>query len=145
MVPDAREVRLTPEERAELGARVRAPTSEQPDVFRARIVLLAAEGRSTRSIARELSTLPRTVSTRRNRFADEGLPGWSSGRVRVGAPRPSTMARPIGASSGCWSSRRREGSVVLDNLSTHNPKRDGWLARHKNVHFHFTPTHAHWL
>ena len=36
----------------------------------------------------------------------------------------------------------REIHVVLDNLSTHKPKRDRWLARHKNVHFHFTPTHA---
>ena len=35
--------------------------------------------------------------------------------------------------------------VILDNLSTHKPKRDQWLARHKNVHFHFTPTHASWL
>ena len=35
--------------------------------------------------------------------------------------------------------------VILDNLSTHKPKRDRWLARHKNVHFHFTPTHASWL
>ncbi len=35
--------------------------------------------------------------------------------------------------------------VVLDNLSTHKPKRDQWPARHKNVHFHYTPTHASWL
>lgn len=35
--------------------------------------------------------------------------------------------------------------VVLDNLSTHKPKHDKWLARHKNVHFHYTPTHASWL
>ena len=35
--------------------------------------------------------------------------------------------------------------VILDNLSTHKPKRDRWLARHKNVHFHYTPTHASWL
>ncbi|MGH6906180.1 MAG: IS630 family transposase [Geminicoccaceae bacterium] len=35
--------------------------------------------------------------------------------------------------------------VVLDNLKTHKPKRDAWLARHQNVHFHFTPTHASWL
>lgn len=40
---------------------------------------------------------------------------------------------------------RREIHVILDNLNTHKPKRDGWLARHKNVHFHFTPTHASWL
>src|SRR5450759_1436248 len=35
--------------------------------------------------------------------------------------------------------------VVLDNLNTHKPKHDRWLARHRNVHFHFTPTHASWL
>lgn len=35
--------------------------------------------------------------------------------------------------------------VVLDNLNTHKPKRDLWLARHPNVHFHFTPTHASWM
>ena len=32
--------------------------------------------------------------------------------------------------------------VILDNLNTHKPKHDRWRARHKNVHFHFTPTHA---
>jgi transposase len=39
----------------------------------------------------------------------------------------------------------REIHVVLDNLKTHKPKRDRWLAWHKNGHFHFTPTHASWL
>jgi transposase len=35
--------------------------------------------------------------------------------------------------------------VVLDNLNTYKPRHDRWLARHRNVHFHFTPTHASWL
>jgi DDE superfamily endonuclease len=39
----------------------------------------------------------------------------------------------------------QEIHVVLDNLRTHKPKQDRWLARHKNVHFHVTPTHAGWL
>jgi transposase len=39
----------------------------------------------------------------------------------------------------------RELHVVLDNLNTHRPKHDRWLARHQNVHLHFTPTHASWL
>lgn len=39
----------------------------------------------------------------------------------------------------------QEIHVVLDNLNTHKPKHDAWLARHPNVHFHFTPTHASWL
>lgn len=39
----------------------------------------------------------------------------------------------------------QEIHVILDNFSTHKPKRDGWLARHQNVRFHYTPTHASWL
>jgi len=39
----------------------------------------------------------------------------------------------------------REIHVILDTLSTHKPKRDLWVARHPNVHFHYTPTHASWL
>jgi transposase len=35
--------------------------------------------------------------------------------------------------------------VILDNLSTHKPKRDRWLKRHPNVRLHYTPTHASWL
>ena len=49
------------------------------------------------------------------------------------------MNRLVGEQAG------REIHVILDNLNTHKPKHDRWLARHKNVHFHFTPTHASWL
>lgn len=35
--------------------------------------------------------------------------------------------------------------VILDNLSTHKPKHDRWLASHPRIHFHYTPTHASWL
>ena len=36
----------------------------------------------------------------------------------------------------------REIHVILANLNTHKPTRDQSLARHQNVHFHFTPSHA---
>jgi transposase len=49
------------------------------------------------------------------------------------------MNRVVAAHQG------REIHVVLDNLNTHKPKCDRWLARHPNVRFHFTPTHASWL
>lgn len=39
----------------------------------------------------------------------------------------------------------QEIHVILDNLSTHSKKGGTWLARHRNVHFHFTPTNASWL
>ena len=39
----------------------------------------------------------------------------------------------------------REIHVVLDNLSTHKPKEDRWLKRHRNVPFRFIPTYSSWL
>src|SRR3981081_4805884 len=75
MILKAREVRLKPKIRKVLEARCRAPSTAQRDVKRARIVLLAAEGRSTRSIAEEVGVQPRIVSNWRRRFADHGLAG----------------------------------------------------------------------
>ena len=54
MIPEAREVRLKPKIRKVLEARCGAPTTPQRDVKRARMILLAADGRSTRSIAQEV-------------------------------------------------------------------------------------------
>ena len=85
MVPKAAEVRLTPEDRQVLEGRLRAPTTEQRDVLRARIVLLAAEGRSTRAIAKTVETMPRTVSLWRGRYAREGLAGLAD-KPRPGPP-----------------------------------------------------------
>jgi transposase len=85
MVPKAAEVRLRRGDRSVLEARVRAATSEQRDVMRARIVLLAASGRSTRSIAGEVGTMPRTASLWRGRYAREGLAGLSD-KPRPGPP-----------------------------------------------------------
>jgi transposase len=39
----------------------------------------------------------------------------------------------------------KELHVILDNLKTHKPKHDRWLAKHAMIHFHYTPTHASWL
>ena len=38
----------------------------------------------------------------------------------------------------------QEVHVILDNYGTHKKNHD-WLAKHPNVHFHFTPTSASWL
>lgn len=75
MIPDAREVRVSRKDRKVLEARCRSPVTLQRDLKRARIVLLASAGRSTRSIAAEVDVEPRVVSLWRNRFANEGLAG----------------------------------------------------------------------
>jgi transposase len=58
-----------------LEACCRSPMTLQRDLKRARIVLLAADGRSTRSIAKEVGVQPRIVSLWRHRYADQGLEG----------------------------------------------------------------------
>ena len=75
MILKARKVRLRPGDRAVLEALSRAPTAAQRDVKRARIILLAAAGSSTRSSARAVGFQPRIVSAWRRRYADEGLAG----------------------------------------------------------------------
>src|SRR5438046_3035800 len=85
MIPEAREVRLRPKIRKVLEARCRAPSTPQGEVKRARIVLLAADGRSTRSIAKEVGVQPRIVSKWRHRIADHGLAGLND---EPRAPKP---------------------------------------------------------
>ena len=75
MIADAIEVRLKPKSRAVLEARLRAATTEQRMLLRIKIVLEAAEGTSTREIARELDTTPTTVSLWRGRYARDGIDG----------------------------------------------------------------------
>jgi transposase len=45
-----------------------------------------------------------------------------------------------------WGRKGRELHIILDNLSTHEVEKvQAWLSAHRNVKFHFTPTHASWL
>jgi hypothetical protein len=53
MIPEAREVHLSRKVRKVLETCCRSPVTLQRDLKRARIVLLASVGRSTRSIAKE--------------------------------------------------------------------------------------------
>src|SRR3989440_5456240 len=82
MIPEAREVHLSRKDRKVLEACCRSPATLQRDLKRARIVLLAADGRSTRSIAKEVGVQPRIVSLWRHRYADHGLEGLND------KPRP---------------------------------------------------------
>src|ERR1700682_3958210 len=73
MIPEAREVELSKKDRKILEVCCRSPLTLQRDLKRARIVLLAAVGRSTRSIAKEVGVQPRIVSLWRHRYAALGL------------------------------------------------------------------------
>jgi transposase len=120
MIPKAAEVRLTPADRLVLEARLRAPTAEQREVLRARIVLLADEGRSTRSIAKLVDVMPRTVSLWRGRYAREGLAGLAGKPlpgakpkydVQTGKRILAVLDRPAPAGYGRWT-----GQLIADDL-----------------------------
>src|SRR6266545_2813778 len=87
MIPEAREVHLSRKDRKVLEACCRSPVTLQRDLKRAQIVLLAAAGRSTRSIAKEVGVQPRIVSKWRWRFAEHGLGGLQN--------HPRAGKRPI--------------------------------------------------
>src|SRR5260370_34295122 len=83
-IKEATPIELTEVERSMLESIVRSPKCEHGLVERARMVLLAAEGGSTRSIAKALGSWPGRVSRWRKRFAQERL----GGLVDRARPRP---------------------------------------------------------
>jgi transposase len=87
MVPKATEIRLDRKTRDQLEGWLRASTTEQRMVRRARIVLLAAEGWASRAIARKVGVMTGVVSVWRTRFAASGIAGLKD------KPRPG--AKPI--------------------------------------------------
>ena len=79
-------VRLTDEDRSTLEYWIRAASTEQRLVLRARIVLAAAAGEGTIAIANRLRLYPTTVSKWRMRFASRGIAGLYDSE-RSGKPR----------------------------------------------------------
>ena len=93
-------------DRVALEALVRAPTSEQRLVTRARIVLRSAEGVAIEHLARELGVASMTVKLWRRRYAVAGLTGLGD-RPRSGHPptytredRDRLMALTLGPPPG---------------------------------------------
>jgi len=78
-------IQLSRTDREELEARVRSPCTEQRAALRARIVLMAAEGRQNVVTAEKLGVAPNTVLKWRKRFSCEGLAGLAD-RPRSGRP-----------------------------------------------------------
>jgi len=86
MVRSPFEIELGEEEARELRSRAARYTVPHGEVLRAKIVLLAAEGKTNAEIARRLDCSLRTVSLWRKRFFEQGLDGLRD-RARPGRPR----------------------------------------------------------
>ena len=79
-------IELTPEERSELERRARRQTATRREVFRAQVVVLAADGLRNDEIAERLGTVRTTVSRWRKRFFEDRDAGLRD-RPRSGRPR----------------------------------------------------------
>lgn len=66
---------------------VRAPTSAQRDVLRARMILLSSQGLTNHAVGEKLGVTGQTVGKWRQRFIDFGVPGLTD------APRPKEPLR----------------------------------------------------
>ena len=73
--PKSIPIELTDHERANLESTVRKAKSLQRDVFRAKIILAAAQGISNRCIAKQLGSDRITIRSWRKRFAKKRLKG----------------------------------------------------------------------
>src|ERR1019366_5907567 len=109
-------LKLTAEQRQELGRWAQSRTLPAGDVFRARLILALADGIRYREIAKSLKTSGPTIARWKTRFEQDGMAGLA-GRHRGSKPRAATpvvQARVIrrvqqkpGDGSTHWSCRPR--------------------------------------
>jgi transposase len=98
-------ITLTAEQRTTLQRWSRGRTTPARLVRRARIVLLAAEGRQNKDIAEELGVERTIVARWRNRFAVRGLPGIEKDAPRGG--RPATKRQQVARRIVEYTTQRR--------------------------------------
>jgi transposase len=118
---------LTTEEKSELQARVRSPTSTQRDALRARIVLLRAEGHSEAEVASATEVSVNTVSLWSRRFECTGLEGLADapGRGRKPSLPESKVQQVITkvtqppSGRQRWSTRSMASAVGISHQSVH--------------------------
>ena len=121
-------IELTAEQRAELERRARSYTAPFCEVQRAKLVLMAAEGKTNAEIAARLGTSPQVVHRWRRRFCELGTRGLAD-RQRPGRPRVygaevttevKALACQLPATTGVplsrWSSAELARELVLRGI-----------------------------
>lgn len=123
---EATTIKLSGEQRDELGRRVRSQTIDVRVARRARIVLLAADGVGNHEIARRLEISRGQVISWRNRFAQGGITAIESDLPRSGRKpridaseivRLTTQTAPEGATH--WSTRKLAAKMGVSDTTVH--------------------------
>jgi transposase len=123
MARRAPQIDLTSQERMTLETTVRSPSAAQRDVLRARIVLLAAEGRRNEHIQKILGVSKPVVIKWRRRFAVDSLDGLVDAPGRGRKRKYDAVIRHRIAATAC--------STPPDSVGTHWSVRK--LAKHLGV------------
>jgi transposase len=122
-------VELSDSDRAQLQKMARGRSTAAKVVLRAKIVLLAAEGKRNDDIAMELATSVPTVSLWRKRFIEHGISGIERDASRPGRPRKdrreierrilqkTTQSKPKNATH--WSTRTLASELRVDHVLVH--------------------------
>jgi transposase len=137
-------IELTDAERAELEGRARRRKTARGDALGAEIVLLAAAGASNVGIAERLGITRVTVTTWRNRFAQQRLDGLRD-EPRPGAPRKigdekiaevvTTTLETMPAAATHWSTRSMARASGLSVSTVHRIWRAFSLQPHRSETF----------
>ena len=145
--PPAPPLSIDRADEAVLGAIVRAPTSEQRAVTRARVVLRSAEGIGIERLATELGVAIMTVKLWRRRYAEAGLAGLADA-PRPGHPPTYTRAdrdRVIALTLGPppegtthWSARRIAERVGMGTTTVQRMWAEANLKPHRTETFKFS-------
>jgi len=118
---------LTAQERTELERRVHATTTSKRDSLRASIVLLRADGRKEKVVARQLRVSMACVSKWSKRFSEDGLEGL---RDRAGRGRKAWLAVDRVA-------------AVIERLPKPPPGRTRWSTRSMARAVGLSPSSVH--
>ena len=141
----SRRLDVAEDDRAALERIVRASTTEQRVVLRARIVLLSADGVGTGSIVERLNTTHSTITLWRDRYEQDGVGGLLKDAHRSGRRRTITKAKvaevlrktqrekPAGATQ--WSTRTLAPMVGLSPATVGRIWRTHGLKPHRVKRF----------
>lgn len=139
-------MRVKSEDRATLESWLRAPTTPQELVMRAKIVLASAAGEAVRPMAKRLGIAVNTVNVWRRRYRADGIAGLRT-RARSGAPKRITAAKERAVVAATmrppkvathWSARRLAKQVGLSSASVHRIWQKYGLQPHRIETFKFS-------
>src|SRR3989454_579839 len=132
-----REVSLTSNQRSELGSIAQSRTLPAGYVFRAKLILMLAEGASFNTIKRMLQTSAPTIIRWKQRFLESGLDGldtYHPGQEATPALRArilsATRKKPSDGSTP-WSCRKLATALGVSKDAVHRVWKEAGLKPHR--------------